>query len=81
LCEGRLILYVERGGKTVLAFDPDVARLGAAAQSLAHTVQTRRLGRVTVEKVNGRSVNGTAVAEALVAAGFFPVPKGVRLSA
>jgi len=81
MCEGRLILYVERGGKTVLAFDLDEARLGAVAQSLAHTVQTRRLGRMTIEKVNGRSVNRTPFAEALLGAGFQPVPRGVRLSA
>ena len=80
-CEGRLILYVERGGKTALAFDLDLALLDAAAKSLAHTVQTRRLGRMTIEKVNGRSVNGTPLAEALLAAGFSPVPRGVRLSA
>ncbi|MDQ3157850.1 MAG: ATP-dependent helicase [Actinomycetota bacterium] len=80
-CEGRLILYVERGGKTALAFDLDRAQLDAAARSLAHTLQTRRLGRMTIEKVNGRSVNGTPFAEALLAAGFSPVPRGVRLSA
>ena len=80
-CGGRLILYVERGGKTALAFDRDQAHLDAAAKSLAHTVQTRRLGRMTIERVNGRSINGTPFAEALLAAGFSPVPRGVRLSA
>ncbi|MGZ8757751.1 MAG: ATP-dependent helicase, partial [Aeromicrobium sp.] len=81
VCEGRPILYVERGGKTALAFDVDEAQFEVAAKSLAHTVQTRRLGRMTIEKVNGRSVNGTPFAKALLDAGFSPVPKGVRLSA
>jgi len=79
--EGRLVLYIERGGKTALAFDHDEAPLGAAARSLANTLQTRRLGRMTIEKVNDRSVNGTPFAEALLLAGFSPVPRGVRLSA
>ena len=81
MCEGRPILYVERGGKTALAFDLDESTLRAAAVSLARTVKDRNLGRMTIEKVNGLSVNGTVLATALLEAGFSPVPKGVRLSA
>jgi ATP-dependent Lhr-like helicase len=81
MCDGRAALYVERGGKTAIAFDVDEAVLRAAAASLAHTVKDRNLGRITIEKVNGVSINGTAFAQALLEAGFSPVPKGVRLSA
>ena len=50
LADGRLVLYVERGGRTLLSWteDPDV--LGPATLALAHAVREGALGRLTVER-------------------------------
>lgn len=79
LVDGRLVVYVERGGKTILTFDdPGEADLAAAAGSLAAVVRGR-LGKLAVERVDGEFVLGSAFGDALRAAGFAPTPSGVRL--
>jgi ATP-dependent helicase Lhr and Lhr-like helicase len=80
LVDGRLVAYIERGGKTVLTFSEDEAVLGAAASSLAATVRTG-LGRLRVERVNGAFGVGTPFGTALANAGFAPTPQGLRLRA
>ena len=80
LVDGALALYVERGGKTVLTFGLDEALLVPAAASLAHVVR-RSLGRLRVERVDGRFVVGTALGAALSEAGFSATPQGLRLRA
>ena len=54
------------------------ARLTAAAASLAATVR-RSLGKLRVEKVDGRFVIGTPLGAALTEAGFSTIPQGLRL--
>jgi len=79
LVDGRLTVYVERGGKTVLTFgEPDERELALAAQSLASVVR-QRLGKLAVERVDGEFVLGTPLGDALRDAGFAPTPSGVRL--
>jgi ATP-dependent Lhr-like helicase len=79
LVDGRLTVYVERGGKTVLTFgDPDERELALAAASLARTVRTR-LGKLAIERVDGEFVLGTPLGDALRDAGFAPTPSGIRL--
>ncbi|MGV8970093.1 MAG: ATP-dependent helicase [Microbacteriaceae bacterium] len=80
LVDGALVLYVERGGKTVLTFGSAEPLLVAAAASLAHTV-TRRLDRMRIEKVDGEFVIGTPLGTALMHAGFGPTPQGLRIRA
>lgn len=77
--DGRLVLYLERGGKKALVFDD--SRLAAAAESLASTVRARRVHRLSVESVDGESITDTPLGEALRAAGFERTPKGLRLDA
>ncbi len=79
--DGRLVLYLERGGKKVLVFDDEPARLAAAGAALAATVRGRRISRLTVESADGRPVGSTALGEALAAAGFEQTLKGLRLDA
>ncbi|AWB91581.1 ATP-dependent helicase [Aeromicrobium chenweiae] len=79
--DGRLVVYLERGGKKALVFDDDPARLAAAATSLAATVRGRRISRLTIETVDGRPVAASAFGEALAEAGFEPTIKGLRLDA
>ncbi|RKR75615.1 ATP-dependent helicase [Frondihabitans australicus] len=79
LVDGRLTLFIERGGKSVLSFgDPASLDLARAAASLADVVRTR-IGRLAVERVDGEFVLGTPLGDALREAGFSPTPSGLRL--
>lgn len=79
IVDGEAVLYLERGGKTLVAFDaPDDVHVRAAA-SLAETLRTANVDRVTIEKVNGAFVLGTPIGDALRDAGFEPNPRGLRL--
>lgn len=79
IVDGRLVLYVERGGKSTLAFTEDVASLQAATRDLAATITARRLDTVTIEQVNGSFVLGTPVGGALREAGFVESPRGLTI--
>jgi ATP-dependent Lhr-like helicase len=79
LVDGALTLYLERGGKSALAFTEDAQRLGAAARSLAETVRARRLDTLTIEQVNGAFVYGVPTGAALRDAGFVESPRGLTL--
>ena len=61
LVDGALALYLERGGKSALAFTGDEAVLAAATRDLAATARARRLDTLTIEQVNGAFVYGTVV--------------------
>ena len=81
LVDGRLGLYVERGGRTLLSFTEDPAderMLDPTASALAWALRTARVERMALEKVNGRPLLGTPLAEALLRAGFYSSPSGVR---
>ena len=75
------MLYVERGGRTLLSFTEDVAELQPAADALALAVRDGALGRLQVEKADGAPVASSALGEALTSAGFRPTPRGLRLRA
>ena len=79
LADGRLVLYVERGGRTLLSWTEDPAMLGPAASALARAVREGALGRLTVERADGAGVYESALAQALRDAGFHPTPRGLRL--
>ncbi|WP_245623336.1 ATP-dependent helicase [Spirillospora albida] len=79
LVEGRLTLYVERGGRTLLTWDDDPDILRPAVDALALAVREGALGKLTVERADGESINDTPLAAALEAAGFHPTPRGLRL--
>ncbi|RBQ14748.1 ATP-dependent helicase [Spongiactinospora rosea] len=80
LVEGHLVLYVERGGKTLLSFAGD-DRVQPAVDALALAVRDGALGKLTVERADGTSINDSPLAAALEAAGFHPTPRGLRLRA
>jgi len=80
LVGGALIFYVERGGKTMLSFSEDPAKLAPAAAALARSVQQGLLGKLTVERADGTHIFGSMrVSEALQNAGFRMTPQGLRL--
>ena len=82
LVDGDLVLYVERGGRTLLTWTDDPGRLGPATAALAAAARRGTLGRMTVEKADGAQLLGsgsTPLREALQAAGFVSTPRGLRL--
>ncbi|MER5354123.1 ATP-dependent helicase [Kitasatospora sp. NPDC002551] len=79
LVDGELCLYVERGGKSLLAWTRDDATLAAAAAALAGAARAGALGSVTVERANGEPALGSALGTALEQAGFHATPRGLRL--
>jgi ATP-dependent helicase Lhr and Lhr-like helicase len=81
LVGGRCVLYVERGGRTLLSFSDDGAMLQPAADALALAVRDGALGKLSVERADGTAVVASPLGEALEAAGFRPTPRGLRLRA
>ena len=81
LVDGDLVLYVERGGKTLLSWTDDTTRLQASADALALAVREGALGRLTVEKADGGAILGSGhpLVDALAQAGFHATPRGLRL--
>ena len=84
LVDGRLSLYVERGGRSLLTYPPPEAAdeadvLGRAADALALAVRDGLLGRLAVERADGETVFDTPLAKALTAAGFRPSARGLLL--
>jgi ATP-dependent Lhr-like helicase len=79
LADGYLVLYVERGGRTLLSWTSDPEVLGPAAAALADAVHGGALGRLTVQRADGAAVHDSPLAQALESAGFRPTPRGLRL--
>ena len=84
IVDGNLVLYVERGGRTLLTWSEDAERLAPAMQALADSARSGALGDLTVERVDGEQLLGsglTPVRQALQDAGFVSTPRGLRLRA
>jgi ATP-dependent Lhr-like helicase len=81
LVDGAAVLYVERGGKSLLSFTTEHDELRAAADALAGAVHEGWLGSLAVERADGVDSLGSEMAEVLTEAGFRVTPKGLRLRA
>ncbi|WP_408899251.1 ATP-dependent helicase [Nocardioides sp. R1-1] len=83
LVDGALVLYVERGGRTLLTWTEDPDRLAPAAEALSAAVRRGSLGQLTVEKADGTALLGSGgpLRDALAAAGFVATPRGLRIRA
>ncbi|WP_243706200.1 ATP-dependent helicase [Micromonospora sp. KC721] len=79
LVGGDLVLYVERGGRTILSFTNDGDALAAAGKALADAVHSGALGAMSVERADGEAVRSSPLRDALTAAGFRATPRGLRL--
>ncbi|MFI5534415.1 ATP-dependent helicase [Kitasatospora sp. NPDC051853] len=76
LLDGEPALYVERGGKSLLAWGEQPAAFAA----LAGAVRGGALGTTaTVERINGAPALTAPLGRLLEEAGFHPSPKGYRL--
>ncbi len=79
LVDGRLAMYVERGGRTLLTWTDDPLILQPAVDALALAVREGHLGRITLERADGAPVLTSALGSALEQAGFHATPRGLRL--
>ena len=79
LVDGLPVLYLERGGKTMIAEDASEEVRDAAATSLVSTARRANLATFTVESVNGEPVRKSAWAANLLNAGFAELPRGLTL--
>ncbi|GAA5181684.1 ATP-dependent helicase [Rugosimonospora acidiphila] len=79
LVGGELVLYVERGGRTLLSYSDEQETLALAAKALADAVHGGALGQMSVERADGAPVHATPLREALAGAGFRATPRGLRL--
>nr|WP_226909259.1 ATP-dependent helicase [Georgenia ruanii] len=79
--DGALVLYVEKGGRTLLSFTDDTVALDAAAAALGQVAGSGALGPLTLQRVDGVAALEAAgpLRRALDAAGFGPIPRGLRL--
>ncbi|MFD8142117.1 ATP-dependent helicase [Streptomyces sp. NPDC059708] len=78
--DGELVLYLERGGKTLLAWpDPGDPRLAAATAALAAASRTGTLPDLTVERINAAAALTSPLGPSLETAGFHATPRGLRL--
>ncbi|GGG13045.1 DEAD/DEAH box helicase [Rhodococcoides trifolii] len=81
LVEGDLVLYVERGGKSVLTFTEDRDVLQSAAAALGKLVTQRSVDRILIERTDGSDIHGSVFASILTEAGFSATPRGLRIRA
>jgi len=82
LRDGEPLVYVERGGRSILRLvelgDEDLA---SAMQALADAVAAGRLPKLGVEKLDGEPVIGSGHEQALLSAGFSRGPRKLTASA
>jgi ATP-dependent Lhr-like helicase len=76
------VLYVERGGKGLLALkEPDEGWLRPALEALAAEVRRGRVPRLGIERFDGEPVVGSEAGALLIELGFRQSPRRLTLSA
>jgi ATP-dependent Lhr-like helicase len=82
ITDGEPILYVERGGRGLQTLVPvDDPRVELGLHALVEQVQSGRIRRLALEKVDGESALSSPLGPALVALGFQQGPRRLTLSA
>ncbi len=77
LVAGAPVAYLERGGRSLLTFTTDDELLGAAAGGLGGLVDSGRVDRLTVQRVDGDAPTDQPLVDHLRAAGFADHPRGL----
>ncbi len=79
--DGRLGLYLERGGRTALTYTQDPDQLSLIAQALKLQVTHRSVASLIVKRIDGASALSSThpFARALTEAGFHTAPQGLRM--
>jgi ATP-dependent Lhr-like helicase len=78
---GEPLLYLERGGRTLLTWPTDTESLVAAVNCLAAGITEGMLPTATITKIDGRDALTSPLAPQLSTAGFLTTPRGLRLRA
>lgn len=81
LVDGDLALYVERGGRTTLAFPALNDATADVAVSFVSALRTARVAKLAIESINGDPIIGTPLGEALLTAGCYASPRAIRFRA
>ncbi len=77
LIDGALVLFLERGGRSVVTFTDSPLALEAGAHELAAAVRDSRLPAVlSIEQIDGEAPAHTALGVTLAAVGFAATPRG-----
>lgn len=81
LVDGVLVLYLERGGRSILTFGEDSAQRATAVAALAETARSGRIAGMTLQRCDGHDIITSDIADELRGAGFLLTPRGLRLRA
>ncbi len=81
LVGGALVIYVEKGGRSLLSYTADLALLQPAVDALALAAREGLLGKLHVERADGEAILESVFGEALLEAGFRSTSRGLRLRA
>jgi ATP-dependent Lhr-like helicase len=80
LLGGAPVLYLERGGRSLLALrEPAPDWMHPAIVALAEWIRSGRGRRANVERFDGESVFGSAAEAVMLEAGFFSGLRGLEL--
>ncbi|MDP9224149.1 MAG: DEAD/DEAH box helicase [Actinomycetota bacterium] len=79
--DGALALFIERGGRSILTFTRDPENLERAVEAITIAAKDGMLGRISLEKVDGRSVFESSLTQVLVQAGLSQSLRGLRFDA
>ena len=82
MCDGRPIIYVERGGKGIVRLQElEGAELIAAVEQLVEAARDGLIPKLAIERVDGEPVIGSPFEAALLEAGFTRQPRRLVASA
>ncbi|BAJ31127.1 MULTISPECIES: ATP-dependent helicase [Kitasatospora] len=79
LVDGGLVLYLERGGKSLLSWAADGPADDPADDPVLAAALGALAGPLAIERINGLPALTSPLGPALEAAGLHPAPKGYRL--
>ncbi|WP_206447580.1 DEAD/DEAH box helicase [Agrococcus sp. KRD186] len=79
IAAGRVVLHLERGGRSLLTFDDDPATLVRALESLADAVARMGGRRRAIEHIDDHGSLDSALAPLLEQAGVYRTPRGFRM--
>jgi ATP-dependent Lhr-like helicase len=75
------VLYVERGGRSLLTLVDAAEPLRAALLALAEAVRAGRVGKLALERIDGAAAIASPLASTLAELGFHSGPRRLTLSA
>ncbi|TDS83803.1 DNA glycosylase AlkZ-like family protein [Nesterenkonia aurantiaca] len=80
LYRGQLVLYMERGGRTLLLFTEEESTMDLVSRALVPALRAAKTGRIAVERVNGDRILTHPLGQLLRDAGFNSSPSGLRFA-